>query len=179
MRGKKIRKFTIHILAIPAINHDIIDQPAERTALIVCTPRSNKSINLFSPKNTLIMPFSDVEVKGASGAINQSHARIIIKFLRKLPHEVTDLYICCSKGASRSPAVAAAVLRMSGRSDKVIWNNPYYAPNTLVYQTICREFGLFTPTFYVEYLRKRNSEKYKESVKNGHTSGYERWQIIH
>lgn len=178
MRGKRIRRFTIHILAIPAINPDIMDLPAEKTALIACTPRSNKFLNLFPPGNTLIMPFADVEIKGASGAIDHTHARIIIKFLSRLPREVTDLYICCSKGASRSPALAAAVLRMSGRNDKVIWDNPFYSPNTLVYQTICREFGLFAPTLYVKYLQKRNSGKYQEAVKNGHSSGFERWQII-
>ena len=86
-----------------------------------------------------------------NGTSEVNRHRHIIRFLRQLPKSVTDLYVCCSKGGSRSPAVAAAVLRMSGRSDKAVWDNPYYVPNWLVYQSL---------------------------VKNGGVSEYERWQII-
>ena len=124
------------------------------------------------------MPFADVEVKNAFNAINGAHARAIIRFLRNLPDEVTDLYIFCSKGGSRSPAVAAAVLRMSGRSDRPVWENPFYVPNSLVYQTICHEFGLFAPDWYVKRLVELNRQCYLDSVKNGNAGKYERWQTI-
>ena len=175
---RQIKKYTIHILAIPAITPEVFDIPIRKCAIIACTNRDNKHLKLFPPKQRCIMPFADLEIPGDYRSINRAHARAIIRFLRQLPRGVTDLYVCCSKGGSRSPAVAAAVLRMSGRSDKVVWDNPYYVPNWLVYQTICREFGLFTPHCYVNYLVKRNRRAYQTLVKNGGVSKYERWQII-
>ena len=178
MRQRRIRKFTIHILALPGIKPDLFDIPIQKCAIIVCTERDNEYLSLFPPKHICVVPFADVEDPQHTRAIKRSHARCIIRFLRQLPEEVTDLYVCCSKGGSRSPAVAAAILRMSGRSDKPVWDNPYYVPNWLVYQTICREFGLFAPYLYVMHLVRRNCRCYKKAVKNNGVCKYERWQII-
>lgn len=124
------------------------------------------------------MPFADIEEPDNPFAIRGAHARAIIRFLRQLPDEVTDLYVCCSKGGSRSPAVAAAILRMSGRNDDVVWKNPFYVLNKLVYQVICREFGLFAPKWYVKHKAELNWQCYMKAARYGDTGGYERWQII-
>ena len=124
------------------------------------------------------MPFADVEEPRDSLAIKGAHARAIIRFLRQLPDEVTDLYVCCSRGSSRSPAVAAAILRMSGRKDDVVWKNPFYVPNKLVYQVLCREFGLFAPDWYVKRKAELNWQSYMRAARYGDADGYERWQII-
>ena len=178
VRQHKIKKYTIHILAIPAIKPEVFDIPLCQCAIIACTERDNENLKLFPDKQRCVMPFADVEDPEYYLAIKGAHARAIIKFLRQLPDAVTDLYICCSKGGSRSPAVAAAVLRMSGRNDKVVWENPYYVPNRLVYQVICREFGLFAPDWYVKRLVKINSQCYLNASKQGNAGKYERWQII-
>ena len=178
MRRHRIRRFIIHILPVNAINPELFDVPPAKCAIIVCTNRTNSYINIFPAGQRCIVPFADYEIRNCYGAINNSHARIIIKFLKRLPRRVTDLYICCSKGGSRSPAVAAAVLRLSSRSDRAVWDNPCYVPNWLVYQTICKEGGLFAPDWYVKHLVKRNRRCYLRSVKRGNTGKYERWQII-
>ena len=178
MRQHKIRKYEIHILAIPAIGPEVLDIPLSRCAIIACTERDNKYMNMFPERQRCIVPFADVEEKEHPMAIRGAHARLIIRFLRNLPEEVTDLYVCCSKGESRSPAVAATVLRMSGRSDKPVWENPYYVPNRLVYQVICREFGLFAPDWYVKRLVELNRQSYLNASKQGNAGKYERWQII-
>lgn len=178
MRQRKIKKYIIHILAIPAIGPEVLDLPMSRCAIIACTNRDNRYLSLFPEKQKCIMPFADVEEPRDSMAIRGAHARAIIRFLRQLPDEVTDLYVCCSKGGSRSPAVAAAVLRMSGRSDKIVWENPFYVPNKLVYQVICKEFGLFAPDWYVKRRVELNCQCYMRASQYGDTGGYERWQII-
>lgn len=178
MRQHKIKKYIIHILAIPAIGPEVLDLPMSRSAIIACTSRDNRYLNLFPEKQKCIVPFADVEDPNHPMAIRGAHARFIIRFLRNLPDEVTDLYICCSKGGSRSPAVAAAVLRMSGRSDKIVWKNPFYVPNKLVYQVICKEFGLFAPNWYVKRLVELNWQCYMRAARYGDAGKYERWQII-
>ena len=178
MRHHRIKKYAIHILAIPAIKPDLFDVPMSRCAIISCTDRENEYVYTFPASQRCIIPFADTEDADHPNAITADLAKLIIRFLKRLPDEVTDLFVCCSKGSSRSPAVAAAVLRMSGRSDKAVWENPFYVPNRLVYQVICREFGLFAPDWCMDTLVELNLKCYREAVEHGNTRGYERWQII-
>ena len=174
---KTIKKHLIHILAITAIEPDLFEQPYSQNAVIVCTERENRFISSGILTHVLILPFSDVEEEAAHGAFTKAHARVIIRFVESLPDEVSDIYVCCSKGSSRSAAVAAALLRMSGRSDKDVWLNPYYVPNTLVYYRLCREYGLFVTKRSVRRLKKRNEQAFR-NAQSGKPCKYERWQII-
>lgn len=175
-----IKKYTIHILAITAFNPKYyelpFDLPDERNAIIVCTRRENKFIKNYKG-NKLVIGFPDVEDPRVEGAFEGAHARAIIKFINMLPEEVTDIYVCCSKGGSRSAAVAAGLLCMSGRSDDPVWLNPYYVPNTLVYYRLCKEAGIPITPEQVHLKQKQNEEAYR-SLKQGNPCKYERWQIL-
>ena len=173
-----IKKYVIHILAITAIDAETFDLPIKQNAIIVCTNRNNKFIYKCKPENILIINFSDVEDKKDPEAFNRAHARKIIRFVKSLSNDVTDLYVCCSKGGSRSSAVAAALLRMSGRKDKDVWNNPYYVPNTLVYFRLCREYGLPITRFSSWIKKQKNNRAFKIAQKRKHCR-YERWQILY
>lgn len=172
-----IKKYKIHILAVTAISAETFDLPAERNAIIVCCERINRFVYQCSPENTLILDFPDVEDKKFPGAFNRAHARRIIGFIENLSEQVTDLYVCCSKGGSRSTAVAAALMRMSIRSDKDVWENPFYVPNTLVYYTLCKEYGLHITKLSVLFKKWKNDMSYRRSQK-GKPCKYERWQIL-
>lgn len=166
-------------MAVPGISADIFDLPMQQNAIIVCTTeRSTRFLKDGITHNKLIIDFPDVEDSAYPGAFNERHAQAIIRFLMNLPEEVTDLYVCCSKGGSRSPAVAAAVLKMSGRSDWRIWKNIFYVPNTLVYERLCREAGIWTPHFMVALKKKINDLEYKKAKLLQNTGKYERWEII-
>ena len=115
MGRRCIKKYTIHILAVPALQPGVFDLPPERNAVIICTGRTNSYIDNYIKKNKLVLNFPDYEDPGLVGSFNGAHARVIIRFVRSLPKTVTDVYVCCSKGGSRSAAVAAALLRMSER----------------------------------------------------------------
>ena len=175
-RAIVLRRFVIHIMGVPGIKADFFDLPMEQNALIVCTNRSNPFIDGKSIIHKLIIPFADVETK-APGAFHASHAREIIRFLQSLPDTVTDLYICCSKGGSRSPALAAAILKGSGRSDADVWKNPFYCPNKRVYKIMCNALGLPMPWAAVRFKEHINDRAFRSAQKTG-TSEYERWQII-
>ena len=172
-----IKKYKIHILAVTAINGETFDLPTEQNAIIVCCERINEYVYKCRPENTLILNFPDAEDKNYPGAFNGAHARKIISFVQNLSDEVTDIYVCCSKGGSRSTAVAAALLRMSGRSDKPVWHNPYYVPNTLVYLRLCREYGVAVSRFTV-WLKSQMNRRAFLRVKRGKPCKYERWQIL-
>ena len=146
------------------------------TAIILCSDEKN----CYSEQkpNMLVVSFSDTTSRNHVNAITSEQAREILSFVSNLSANIHDLYISCDAGQSRSPAVAATILRMSGRSDIPVWENPYYVPNWFVYQTICCECGLFAPDWYVQQLVEINRQSYKSSVKNGNTGNYEPWQII-
>ena len=100
------------------------------------------------------------------------------KSSHSLPENITDLYICCSKGGSRSTGCAAALMLMSGRSDDDVWKNPYYTPNFLVFREMCREFGIDMPDEAVEERLRINDEAFRNAQKNKNGGKYERWQIL-
>ena len=173
-----IKQYVIHILAVPALGPDAVDLPLDKCAAIICTIRTNSFIDNAFGDNKLILNFLDVEDETMDGAFNRIHARKIINFINNLPDDVSDLYICCSKGGSRSPGCAAAILRMSGRSDMDVWLNPYYTPNTLVYKTLCREYGIPVSDEMVKRYCEMNDLAYKEAKVKGNAGKYERWQIL-
>ena len=176
----EFKKYTIHILAITAFNPKLyelpFDLPQERNAVIICTGRENEYFKNYEG-NKLEVAFLDVEDPRVIGGFRYAHARAIIRFLELLPDEVTDLYVCCSKGQSRSAAVAAALLRMSGRSDDPVWLNPFYNPNMLVYYRLCNQAGIPVTPEEVQARKQQNEQAYLE-IQQGRPSKYERWQII-
>lgn len=177
-RKIRIKRYVIHILPVPVVNEDVFDLPMTGNALIVCTDRTNAFIAGDTLPYKLIMPFPDVEDADYPGSFNGAHAREIIRFLQSLPDSVTDLYVCCSKGGSRSPALAAALLRLSGRSDSAVWKNPYYVPNKLVYKKMCNEAGMIMPRFKVLMKSRDNERQFKKAKSRGGAGQYERWQIL-
>ena len=172
--NKKSPTFLIHILPESALKQELLEVDPATTAAILCSDEHN--IELLP--NMLVISFSDTTDKKQVNAITIEQAREIINFVKGLSINIQDLYISCSAGESRSPGIAAGILRMCGRNDKDVWDNPFYVPNSLVYQTLCREFGLFAPDWYVQSLVERNRQCYLEAVKNGNSCKYEKWQII-
>ena len=71
------------------------------------------------------------------------HALVILEFFLSTPGDA-DIFICCDSGESRSAAIAAALKRYQGESDREIWNSNDYHPNILVYEICCGVFGLNT-----------------------------------
>lgn len=178
MRYHRLKKYVIHVLSVAAIREDTFDLPQQQNAIVVCTHlNQNSRVKSILPQNKLILDFPDVEDPHYPGSFNQAHARRIIRFVQDLPDDVTDLYVSCSKGSSRSPAVAAALLRMSGRSDKAVWLNPYYVPNLLVYYRLCRAWGFHTPLVTVWFKHLANRRAFRVAKKR-QSSKYERWQIL-
>ncbi len=177
MKNQQIKKYIIHILAVTALSEDVFDIPHSQCALILLTNRTNTYIDSLDMKK-LVVDILDIEDKRHPRAFTRAHARMVISFLRQLPEEVTDLYVCCSKGGSRSAGCAAALMLMSGRSDKDVWLNPFYTPNLLVFQVLCREFGIFMPGLFVSIRLARNNRAYRKAQKAQGKCGYERWEIL-
>lgn len=174
-----LKRYAIHILAVPAIDADVFDLPMKQNALISCTnKRTTDFLNGEEIIHKLIMEFPDEEDHRIPGTFNDVHARVIIRFLNDLPDSVTDLYVCCSKGQSRSAGLAAALLLGSGRKDFDVWMNPFYVPNALVFRKMCNGLGIFMPRILVRLKKTMNAYAYRKAQKIGNAGEYERWQIL-
>lgn len=64
------------------------------------------------------------------------------EFIKPMKHNVTDLFVCCDAGESRSPAIAAAIHRWLGQHDHHIWRNPKYHPNVLCFKRMADAFDI-------------------------------------
>lgn len=173
---KEIKKYTIHILAVPAMTEEAFDIPHGQCAIIRLCERSNEFLDSTDILQ-LAFNVSDVEDAGVPGSMTSAHARLILRFIEELPEKVTDIYVCCSKGGSRSAGCAAALMLISGRSDMSVWENPFYTPNTLVFYRICNEFGLDISWEDVIARAAINEKAYTDAQANG-ASNYERWEIL-
>ena len=170
-------KYVIHILPVSAVDGETFDLPKEQNAIIVCTSHNNKYVYQCYRENVLNVDFPDVQNANYTAAFNRTHARQIINFVKNLPKEVTDIYVCCEQGASRSPAVAAFLLSISGRNDDAVWCNPYYSPNALVYKTLCLEYGLQMSEDSVKMKVLKNEQAFRMAKQSGECE-YERWELL-
>jgi len=84
-------------------------------------------------------------------------------FLKK-EDDFKMLYICCDSGESRSTAIAAAIMRHYGNSDKEIWTTPLYHPNMLVYRNQMQAFGKRVCRLRGKYLRYINEKALNKAI---------------
>lgn len=66
-------------------------------------------------------------------SFGDQHAASFSHFIRSLDRNITDLFVCCDAGESRSPAIATAIRRWLGHNDQHIWSNCKFYPNMLCF----------------------------------------------
>lgn len=79
--------------------------------------------------------YEDLDYECPGRSFSKADAAAFADFLKGLAG-IHTLYCCCDAGESRSPAVAAAVLRYLGKDDMPIWRDPHYHPNMLVFSML-------------------------------------------
>ena len=120
-----LRMFRIHICPIKGIPWEKVYEN-EKTALVICSTSSACCLNdKISPERVCVVEFADVTDSLLPLSIRKEQALRIRGFILQLDPEISELYICCDSGESRSPAIAAAILTAAGLPDDVIWRNPY------------------------------------------------------
>ena len=157
-----IPAYNIHISPLKALlyRRDPFCDPA-RSAAILCS----SDFSPLSRRNPFVhyirLEFQDTPDARNPYSFRPEQAETVARFIDGLPAGITDLFIACDAGSSRSPAIAAALLRASGRSDKEIWQDPKCTPNPLVYRLACRAFYLYTPKLLVFHKARSNRRAYR------------------
>ena len=86
--------------------------------------------------------YEDLDYEAPGRSVSREDAEAFAGFIKGLQGSVRTLFCCCDAGESRSPAVAAAVTRYFRADDMVIWRNPKYHPNLLVYAMLSQALGV-------------------------------------
>lgn len=159
--------YTIHISSIKLLlcrDSAIYDQ--NHCAGILCFSDFRQIPEHIPFRHSVSLVFQDIYDPADRNAFNSELAEELTRFIFTLPDGITDLYIACDAGAARSPAIAAALLRASHRSDKTIWKNPRYYPNPLVYKTVCQAFHLHTPKIMIRFRVRLNHAAFRNAQRN-------------
>ena len=143
-------------------------------AIINCSERISQYFS--SQRYLLQLHFIDTEDEDNPKSFSLDDGEKIKSFIASLPNNITDLFVLCDAGESRSTAIAAAILLFAGRNDEPVWNNPFYHPNPLVFRRLCQAFGIEMTEEQIESKKKQNGDAFKNAIKNG--TQYKRWEVI-
>ena len=114
----------------------------------------------------IVLEVADTTEKDHPYAFTMDDAQKIKNFLDETA-DFENLYVCCDSGQSRSTAAASAIMRLYGKSDKEIWQNPFFKPNTLIYKTLCHAFGKRVSKLKMLYLCHVNDKALKKTMYKG------------
>ena len=140
--------------------------PDRKTIAIFLTneaPRHKILALLDETLDLRVWDATDIRSHFSFGYLKGLHVR---GFLQK-NDDFGKLYVCCDSGESRSSALGAAILRYYGNSDKIIWQDPHYHPNTLVYTEQMLAFGFKVGKWKLKYLQHINRKALHRAINGG------------
>ena len=74
------------------------------------------------------------------------------------------MYILCDYGQSRSTAIAGALNLKYNGTDNMIWDNPKYNPNRLVYTKMLRALNIDYTNGQIDEKQKRNTLALRKAI---------------
>lgn len=107
--------------------------------------------------------YEDLDRQCSGRSFSSEDAKAFADFVKGLA-DADTLYCCCDAGESRSPAVAAAVMRYLGMDDMAIWRNPHYHPNMLVFALLMDAFHLSLSDGEKDYLLHTNQKAFRDAI---------------
>ena len=107
--------------------------------------------------------YEDLDYECPGRSFSKTDAGSFADFVKTL--EVEMLYCCCDAGESRSPAVAAAVMRHFGLDDMQVWKNPHYHPNMLVFEMLADALGAAVSDEEKDFRFYTNQKAFRDAVR--------------
>ncbi len=158
--------YDIQICPIRKLYDIAAEADLSECAAIVVSSYEIKEEKLSGLKCLLTMNFDDVATRNHVNAFKAEQAAQMRTFVAGLPESLDTLFICCDSGESRSPAIAAAVMKHTGLDYMTIWKNPKYHPNPYVCTMLCRSFGISEAEQEVNRWIEVNNQAFKDAIRN-------------
>ena len=74
------------------------------------------------------------------------------------------LYVLCDAGQSRSTAIAGAINLAYNFDDNMIWDNPKYSPNRLVYTKVIKAYNIDLTDKQIDEKVRRNELALRKAI---------------
>ena len=125
----------IDVIVIP--KNKLKDYVTDKNYIIISTTTDDTpAVVNVSEDKVIRFTFEDIG-RGDNGRVFSKDDAIAIKnFVSSRLDNLEQIVCSCDAGLSRSPAMAAAISYWLNGSDKAIWDNPRYTPNSHVYTTL-------------------------------------------
>ena len=108
--------------------------------------------------------YEDLDYECYGRSFSSEDAKAFADYVKGMA-DVDTLYCCCDAGESRSPAVAAAVMRYLGMDDMAVWRNPHYHPNMLVFAMLMDAVNLSISDEEKDYLLYTNQKAFRDAIR--------------
>lgn len=112
----------------------------------------------------IALEFDDIATPSPGRSFDEDKSKRIREFVDGLPKHGT-LYICCDSGESRSAAIAAATYCYRNKDEMIIWRDPCYHPNLLVYKLQCEAYGVSVSRFQLWRRARISRRAFRNAVK--------------
>lgn len=140
----------------------------EHSAAIISTSSDIDEAKISCPY--VLAEYMDFDYESPR-SFSAEYAAAFARFVKDLDKDITDLYICCDAGESRSPAIAAAIHRWLTQSDAYIWENPKYHPNVLCFCRMLEALNLSITDEEVDALIETNKSAFQKAVQQAKLGG--------
>ena len=153
---------TIQICPIKKLYQIIAEEDVGNCGAIIS---SSSEINAVKLRGIpyIFRQYEDLDYESPGRSFSQTDAAAVADFIKNLGADV--LYCCCNAGESRSPAVAAAVMRYFGLDDLQVWKNPHYHPNMLVFEMLADALDVEVSDEEKDYRFYINQKVFRDAIR--------------
>ncbi len=152
------------IYPIKKLYYELNEIDAEKFCAIIV---SSYDVNMEKVKklnSKIVLRFDDITQLNSENSFNDELSEKIFNFVKALPQDIENIYVCCDAGESRSSGIAAVIMRFYGCDEMTIWKNPHYNPNTLVYKLLSHIFGFNVTGEDIRKKQKINEEALSDVI---------------
>ena len=153
---------TIQICPIKKLYQIIAEEDVGNCGAIIS---SSSEINAVKLRGIpyIFRQYEDLDYESPGRSFSQTDAAAVADFIKNLGADV--LYCCCNAGESRSPAVAAAVMRYFGLDDLQVWKNHHYHPNMLVFEMLADALDVEVSDEEKDYRSYINQKAFRDAIR--------------
>lgn len=125
----------IDVIVIP--KNKLKDYITDKNYIIISTTTDDTpAVVNVSEDKVIRFTFEDIGRDDKGRIFSKEDAFAIKNFVSSHLDNLEQIVCSCDAGISRSPAIAAAISYWLNGTDKPIWDNPIYRPNSFVYTTL-------------------------------------------
>lgn len=153
---------TIQIWPIKRLYQILADRNTDKCGAIISSASKIDTAKLYG-FSYVFRQYEDLDYECPGRSFSLEDAKAFADYAKGLT-DVDTLYCCCDAGESRSPAVAAAVMRYFGLDDMLVWKNPHYHPNMLVFETQANALGIAISDREKDFRFYTNQKAFRDAI---------------